>query len=141
MKHTRNIATLFLALFVGLLGRLQAEGFLLPHYADGGGWATTFVVLNLSNANTMGTLEVFDSRGRPTPLPFEIGHTAVVNLTLPPYSSAVVRTQDASRPIQTGFVKVETDGRVSGLAIFRSPSGLGGERIASRTRESLRFIR
>ncbi|MCY3776535.1 MAG: hypothetical protein OXH11_11180, partial [Candidatus Aminicenantes bacterium] len=103
----------------------HAETFYFPHYGDGDGLRMTFVVSNHSEATATGTLRVYDTQGDPAPLPFESGAASVVDLTLAPNSSTVLRTQGTSDPLRTGFVKVELDQEeVSGVANFKLASGL-----------------
>ena len=113
---------------------IHAKTFYFPHYGDGDGLRMTFVVSNYSDATATGTLSVYDSLGDPAPLPFDSGAASVVDLTLPPNSSTVLRTLGTSHPLRTGFVRVELDQEeVSGVAIFKFASGLEASVLPSRT--------
>ena len=112
---------------------IHAKTFYFPHYGDGDGLRMTFVVSNHSDAAATGALRVYDTLGDPAPLPFESGAASVVDLTLPPNSSTVLRTRGNSDPLRTGFVRVEL-GReeVSGVAIFNFASGLEASVLPSQ---------
>ena len=113
---------------------IHAKTFYFPHYGDGDGLGMTFVVSNHSDAVASGQLSVYDTLGNPAPLPFENGADYVVDLTLAPNSSTVLRTLGTSDPLRTGFVSVELDQEeVSGVAIFRFASGLEASVLPSQT--------
>src|SRR5204863_6449290 len=43
--------------------RLTSEATIIPHFAEGGGWATQVVLVNPGDASTTGTLRFFDQSG------------------------------------------------------------------------------
>ncbi len=123
-----------LAILFAAHSYIHAKTLYFPHYGDGDGLRMTFVVSNYSDATATGALSVYDTFGDPAPLPFESGTASVVELTLPPNSSTVLRTQGTSDPLRTGFVRVELDQEeVSGVAIFKFASGLEASVLPSQT--------
>ena len=135
MKMRRITASLpyIVAILFAAHSYIYGKTLYFPHYGDGEGLRMIFVVSNYSDAVATGTLSVYDTSGDLAPLSFENGAASVVDLTLPPDSSKVLRTQGTSDPLRTGFVRVDLDQEeVSGVAIFQFASGVEASVLPSQ---------
>jgi len=112
-------------IFLMLVSPAEAKSFFFPHYADGNGFAMKLVISNHSESHASGWLSVFDSYGRISPLPFEIGETGRVELALAPHATLTLVTRGTSAPMRTGYIEVNADQEaLSGLAIFKNADGM-----------------
>jgi hypothetical protein len=108
-----------------LVSPAEAKSFFFPHYADGNGFAMKLVISNHSESHASGWLSVFDSYGRISPLPFDVGETGRVELDLAPHATLTLATRGTSTPIRTGYIEVNADqDALSGLAIFKYADGM-----------------
>jgi len=71
-----------------LVSPAAARSFFFPHYADGNGFTMKLVISNYSASQARGWLSVFDSYGRLSPLPFDVGETGRVELDLAPHATS-----------------------------------------------------
>jgi sugar lactone lactonase YvrE len=101
------------------------------HIASGGGWRTTFTLVNTGTNEVQITLNFFDVNGAPLTLPFSLPQTSTT-LRASTYSqklaagaSLLVVTEDPSaQAAVTGSAKLLAIGPVDGFAVFRyNPSG------------------
>lgn len=100
------------------------QAFYFPHYGDGSGLSMVFSNSNLAEATATGSMSVFDPAGLPQELPFAVGAESVVDLSLEPNATAVLRTDGNSAPPKSGYVRVDLDqGDVTGTAIFQFSDG------------------
>jgi hypothetical protein len=92
---------------VPLLAEVTASGGSLAHVASGGGWQTTFTLVNTGTSSAQVQLSFFDNHGNPLLLP----------LTLVQPNTAVT-TGSNTGPSVVGR-RNSTTGNVGGFAIFR----------------------
>jgi hypothetical protein len=100
--------------------------FFFPHYGDGSGLSTHFVINNLLGEAVEGTISFFDPAGNPQQMPLE-GETPAnqIALDLEAKASRVIKT-DGSTPGNPliGYSTVDLDQPgASGVAIFKYASG------------------
>jgi hypothetical protein len=110
---------------------LTAGGGSLAQLAAGGGWSTSFTLVNPDNLNAAPASLVFlDDSGAPLQLPLRNRQTGAVftasqtNDTLSPASSLLLETTSAASPyVLTGFARTASS-PVSGFGIYRyEPTG------------------
>lgn len=95
------------------------------HYADGQGWSTEFVFVNLSDTLQFATVYFLDSSGNLQNVNLkERGTAKSVDLMLLPYGSARVETTGTSKTVTQGSALLLPEGslidnRLGGNAIFR----------------------
>jgi hypothetical protein len=97
-----------------------------PHFADGAGWTTTFVLLNPTDMPMTGTVQFFGHGSGNTPaVPISVtinGQTdSEFNYSIAPRSSEKLQTEGAGPTPESGSVRVmpSLNGQTpSGLAIF-----------------------
>ncbi len=98
---------------------------LFPHLAWGGGWQTTFVLVNTGTSNAQVQLSMYDNNGIPLSLPLtftQTGSTSTassVTQNIPAFSSAWIQAGPAGAALPTGSAQLNTGGNVSGYAIYR----------------------
>jgi len=98
---------------------------LFAHVASGGGWQTTFVLVNTSATPTQAQLLLYGDNGVPLVLPLTFTQTGAtstassVTQTIPAYSSLWIQGGPVGAALQTGSAQLKTNGNVSGYAIFR----------------------
>jgi hypothetical protein len=100
--------------------------FFFPHYGDGSGLSTSFVINNLLSESVAGQISFFDPAGNPQQMPLEAEPPAnQITLDLDAKASRVLKT-DGSTPGNplVGYSAVELDEPgASGVAIFKYASG------------------
>jgi hypothetical protein len=112
------------------LAEVGTGGGAMAHMAAGGGWQTTFTLVNTGPTATV-DLSFFGDNGFPIALPLRLpqtGRTATtnnVNQVIPAGGTLIVETQDSeSTTILAGSAVLATSGNVSGFAVFRyNPTG------------------
>jgi hypothetical protein len=101
-------------------------------FADGGGFSTEILLMNLTNAPISGTVSFFDGNGHPVTMNFDpsIGSASALNYSIAGNGMEKYTTTGSvpGTPIQTGFVVVtSTIGTLpSGAVIFSCYNGPGG---------------
>ena len=97
--------------------RLTSEATIIPHFAEGGGWATQVVLVNPGDASTTGTLRFFDQSGaQKETQPYAIAAR----------SSTTVRRSSTDTAIRVGSIHVTPDSSRPapvGLSIFSYSTG------------------
>jgi hypothetical protein len=99
-----------------------SEGFVFPHYADGGGWTSSLLLVNTTNTSMSGTIQFCDREGCPAAVQ-PISSNAY---TLPPRSSARFQTTGAASAVTSGSVRVvpaSGSKAPAGVAVFSFKSG------------------
>ena len=113
------------------LANVGTSGGSMAHIASGGGWLTTFVLVNTGTSAATAQLSFFDDSGAPLPLPLfspqtntSSGPSSSVNATLTAGQTFVIEANgSASSTVQTGSAQMTTNGNVSGYVIFRYQNG------------------
>jgi len=114
-----------------VLANVTTGGGSMAQVASGGGWQTTFTLVNTGTAPAEAQLNFFDNNGNPLSLPltFLQSGTAITSATISQNLAAgatlIVLTQgsDAGASV-VGSAQLATAGNVAGFAIFRyNPSG------------------
>jgi hypothetical protein len=103
----------------------------MPQVASGGGWQTTFTLVNTGTSSAQAQLSFFDNNGNPLPLPLTFvqsgtNSTAVsINQTIAPGDELVVLTSGSNTGTSVvGSAQLTSDGSIGGFAIFRyNPTG------------------
>ena len=107
-----------------------------PHLAVGPEWETSFVIVNMSQAQAQFNLGFFDTTGVPMTVSYTDGKSvaaasgAVVTQTLAVEGSTVITVYNDGQPLRTGFAILEppadvTNIRLGGYAVFK-------QRVAGR---------
>lgn len=111
-----------------LLASASAGGGSMAQVASGGGWETTFTLVNTGTSAAQVTLTFSDDKGNALSLPLSLvqtGHattTATLSQTIAAGASLVIVTQASTALV--GSAQLTTGGNVSGFAIFRyNPTG------------------
>jgi hypothetical protein len=102
----------------------------IAHIASGGGWQTTFTLVNTGSAATV-NLSFFGDDGAPVPLPLSFPQTNTtstannVSQSIPAGGSLIVVVRDSgSAAAITGSALITTSGSVGCFAMFRyNPTG------------------
>lgn len=113
------------------LAQVSNAGGLFAHLAAGGGWQTTFVLVNTGSTTAQASLAFFDKNGVALSLPLTVLETGTQSLSatysqsIPPNASVWVQ---ASAPLGSaeseGSAQLTTNGNVGGFEIFRyTPNG------------------
>ena len=97
--------------------------FIAAHVADGGGWSTTFVLVNLGGEEHAGTLYFAQDGGVPLVMDFEeFGMRTSLDFTLAPRGTFTAKTQGTAAEVSTGFALMIPDNattdEIGGSAIF-----------------------
>jgi hypothetical protein len=99
----------------------------IAHLASGGGYKTTFTLVNTGTGTATAKLSFFDDLGAPVTLPLRLPQTgatlpagATYQQTLAAGATLIVESEGAaSMDTITGSADLQTDGNVSGYAVFR----------------------
>jgi len=116
---------------IPVLAGVGTGGGSMAHVASGGGWGTTFTLVNVDTVQAQATLSFFDDSGHPLNLPLTFPQTGTnqtatsVTKTLAPGASLVIEAQGpAAQTVVSGSAQLSTAGKVGGFAIFRyAPTG------------------
>jgi hypothetical protein len=103
----------------------------MPQVASGGGWQTTFTLVNTGTASAQAQLSFFDNNGNALSLPLTVVQSGTkttassVNQTVLPGDQLVILTSGSNTGASViGSAQLTTDGSVGGFAIFRfNPTG------------------
>jgi hypothetical protein len=96
-----------------------------PHFADGGGYTTTWYLTGYGSEQTSVDVAVFDQSGFPQSLATDQGTGSTFHLSLNGYGSTSLRTLGASGSVKTGWVRITSSPTVGATETFRY-SGSGG---------------
>jgi hypothetical protein len=106
-----------------------AEDQVFPHFATGGGWETTFVLVNMTATRVAFVQGFFDQSGKPMEVSYRSipgGETTTANNvqgTLNPGASFNIVLFDSGTPLKVGWSAIAYDttfARIGGHAIFRN---------------------
>lgn len=103
-----------------------STAFAFPHYADGGGWISTVVLVNPTDAAITGTAQFYSkgntrTAGVPVTLVANGTSGSIFNYTIPPRGAFKLQTAGTGSAVQSGWVKVTpSSGSItpSGLVVF-----------------------
>lgn len=130
-----------------LMANVGTGGGTFAHVATGGGWQTTFTVVNDGATSTKITLKFLDDNGAPLALPLgfpQSGASATestVTQTLAAGATLIITTQTAdSAAAITGSAQLLSSGNVSGFAIFRFTSAGQEAVVPLETRAASAFV-
>ncbi|MBI3693703.1 MAG: hypothetical protein HY238_02525 [Acidobacteria bacterium] len=84
------------------------EGWTIPHLASGGGFETTFQVLNLAAKPAQVEIWFFNDRGRPLPLPVGTGNAIGFRGALPADGRCDVSTVAGGPNTRSGYARVKS---------------------------------
>ena len=110
---------------------IVTNGGALAHLTSGGGWETSFTVVNLGPASTAMSLNFFGDSGSPLNLPFTFPQGALapatvtsVNQTLGSNAMLLLDTNPPAVPLSEGWANLTSGGDVNAYEIFHyGPSG------------------
>jgi hypothetical protein len=116
----------------------------LSQIADGAGWKTTIILVNLDSESAVFTLRFWNGNGTPLLLALEgsAGKSDTVNGTLPVGGSRTIQTLGADATLSQGWAQLEAGRRISGLAVFRQrvPGRPDQEAAVDLTNTTSRFL-
>jgi len=100
----------------------------MAHVAAGGGWQTTFTIVNTGTSAAEVQLSLFDNNGHALPLPLTLVQSGTITtastLTKTIGAGATLVILATGQTLATGSAQLATVGNVTGFAIFRyNPSG------------------
>ncbi len=103
----------------------------MPHFAFGGGWQSTFTLVNTGGATAAATLSFFGDNGEAVSLPLRFPQTntpvtaTAVTRSIPAGASLLVVVEDSGGAAsRAGSAVLGTDGNIGGFAILRyNPTG------------------
>jgi hypothetical protein len=91
----------------------------MPHVASGGGWNTTFLLVNTDHQAAQFTLRFWDGGGNPLTLPLGAdGTTATLTGVIQAGAIRIVQTTGPASQPSTGWAYLSTTGAIGGTAIF-----------------------
>jgi len=99
----------------------------MAHFASGGGWKTSFTLVNTNTVPATATLNFFDDNGAPVALPVSFPQTGTtgqtassVQQTLAAGATLIVESEGpASLASVSGSAQLQTSGGVTGSAVFQ----------------------
>lgn len=92
----------------------------LPQIADGDGWKTSIIFVNLSDSFADFNVFFYNGDGGPMFLPWVgIGTFSVLRVSIPINGSVIVETTGTSSFLAQGYAVMDTSQRIGGQAIFR----------------------
>jgi len=94
----------------------------IPQFADGGGWQTSVILLNPSDATITGELRLFAQSGDPLTVALNGVASSIFSYSIAPRSFQRFRSPGTSANVQVGFasiVPVSSDSRPSAFVLFR----------------------
>jgi hypothetical protein len=100
----------------------------MAHVAAGGGWQTTFTLVNNGPVSSQAQLNFFDDNGNPLSLSLTVLQTganttaSTITQILAPGTELVIQAQSTGGTL-TGSAQLVTSGTITGFAIFRSNAG------------------
>jgi hypothetical protein len=97
--------------------------YVLPQYADGGGWTTIFASESYSDSASTSQLQLFDHDGVLQVVPFTAGNAAETTINYLPYGSLLLQTTGGSNPVVSGYAKYQFKDLGSAHAFLRLPGG------------------
>lgn len=114
-----------------LLAQVTTGGGSMAQVASGGGWQTTFTLVNTGTSSAQVQLSFFDDKGNALALPLTFVQSgsattvSTVSQTIAAGATLVVLTQGSSTAASVvGSAQLTTTGNVGGFAIFRyNPAG------------------
>jgi|HubBroStandDraft_1064217.scaffolds.fasta_scaffold05796_3 hypothetical protein len=104
----------------------------MAQLAFGGGWNTTFTLVNTGTQSVQATLNFFDNNGNPLPAPLEFPQSSttvgqpvtMATVTVNPGAGQVIETAGAaSQDVQVGSAQLLANGTLSGFAVFQQTNG------------------
>jgi hypothetical protein len=109
------------------------SGGIMAQVASGGGWKTTFTLVNNGGAAALARLTFTGTIGADLVLPLSFPQTgappvlaSTLERTLAPNTTLIVETEGpASQAVQQGWAQLTTDGAVTGFAVFCQVRGVG----------------
>ncbi|MBI2680077.1 MAG: hypothetical protein HYX25_03600 [Candidatus Solibacter usitatus] len=100
------------------LSGVTASQKIIAHIASGGGWKTTFLLVNTGADEAQFTLDFFSDAGTALALPLDTGATvSTLTATIPAGGLRVVIATN-SGSLATGWARLSVTGPISGTAIF-----------------------
>ena len=114
-----------------VLAAAEIPGGWMAHVASGGGWQTTFTLVNVGTTPAQTQLSFFDDSGNPLSMPLTLVQsgstvtTSMLNETIAGGATLVVLAQgDETKNSVVGSAQLSSTGDVGGFAIFRyNPTG------------------
>jgi hypothetical protein len=111
---------------IPVLANVGTAGGSVAQIASGGGWQTSFVLINTGLSLATAQLSFFTDGGTPLPMPLSApqtgvtaGPTSVVSTALNPDQILILNSNAAATdPVQIGSAQLATNGNVSGYVIF-----------------------
>lgn len=101
------------------LSGVTAATKIIAHIASGGGWKTTFLLVNNGAAAAQFTLDFFGDNGNALPLPLDTGTTvSTLTATIPAGGLRIVKATNTGASTTTGWARLTVTGPISGTAIF-----------------------
>jgi hypothetical protein len=121
----------------------------MAHVAEGGGWQTTFTLINAGTSSSQVELSFYDNNGNALSLPLTYvqssakATTATVTRTIAAGATLVILTQgNSTGPLVEGSAQLTINGstNVNGFAIFRNNPAAQEAVVPLETRNAAAFV-
>ncbi|MDR3738107.1 MAG: RHS repeat-associated core domain-containing protein [Terracidiphilus sp.] len=110
----------------------------MPQFAAGGGWRTVYTLANTGTTTAEAKLSFFDDNGKPVALPLLLPQStsnktqtsSTFDQMLAAGTMLTIETASTASTSQTGWAQLQTNGSVSGFAVFQYQPVSGGQQEA-----------
>ena len=90
----------------------------IPHFADGGGWKTSVVVMNPTDGTITGEVRPYSQNGQPLAMTLNGVTSDVFSYSIPPRSFTTFRSGGLQSNIDAGFIAVNSTSTTSRPFVF-----------------------
>jgi hypothetical protein len=120
----------------------------MAHFASGGGWKTTFTVVNTGTASAPAQLNFFDDNGNPAVIPLSLPQTSQTlspassySATLNPGTVLILESAgSSSQAALSGSAELRAAAGVSAFAVFESVSNSQEAAVPLETRTATTYV-
>lgn len=120
--RTLPLAVLWLFL-LGIASPVFADTIYFPQVADGGGYSTTFTILNVTNSPANGTLKLFNQDGSARPLQINGITASQFSVAVPAGGSLRLTTPNSSATTVSGWALFDSTPHLQGVATLDYRAG------------------
>jgi hypothetical protein len=108
---------------IPVLADEAATNLYFPQVADGGGYRSTFIFVNPTNAPAAATMEFFTSSGKPLRLRIDGSGITSRTVRLSPHGVSSISTDGSAAELSVGWVRVRSNVPIGGSLIFQTRNG------------------
>jgi hypothetical protein len=135
LNSTQSITSVpvFIPGIAGSFSGFQDAG-VLPQVASGGGWSTTFALVNTGGTTANAHLDFYDDQGAPLPLtlnqPYASGASTSAVANLAPGTMALIQAS-GDQATRSGWARLSAQGNVNGYALLAYTDSSGTKEAAT----------